>query len=824
MNTSSKGFYGGVFDGRYVYLVPNNNVSQFGQITRYDTTQSFLSAASYTCFDTAQVNALSAGFNGGVFDGRYIYFVPYLNNVNYDGLVTRYDTTQSFLSAASYSFYDTAAVSANSNGFMGGVFDGRYVYLVPYHAKVLTRIDTFLGIDAMPIAANLAPNGLTVGTYSATVLDSNTPNSLLVSGNVGIGTSSPQFTLDVNGTLNATQILTGQVQNLSNPFGLLSANETAALNQGYNQGGYGGGSVGTNKQMSAASVTIFDMTSLNANSTGFQGGVFDGRYVYFVPGTTPSAQAHGQITRYDVTAPINSTSSYTTFDMAANVDTNCKGFVGAAFDGRYIYFVPYNNNSATVARYDTTQSFNSSSSYAVVGLKAVVAAAGGFQGAIFDGRYVYYVPSANGQTVRYDTSQPYTSAGSYAGFDLTAVSSNAKGLFGGTFDGRYVYFAPKDFASIVSYDTSRPFTSPSSFTVFDNTLLIKASSPGYRGAVYDGRYVYFVPNNSGNSSGSITRYDTQQPFLSAISYTCFDTKVLDVNAQGYLGAVFDGRYIYFIPNVSSGVVARYDTTQSFFATSSYTVFSTLALHSSAQGFGGGVFDGRYVYCIPYFNGAAYNGYLTRLDAYPGPQSTAIAASGAPNGFAIGTFAGQDLSGTPPPDGFSYNNSMIVSGNVGIGLTNPTFSLHLALDSAGKPSTNTWTLTSDVRIKRNIQNVPDALTKICQLRPRKFQYISAYTKDTGLDPDRTYYGFVADEVEGIVEGCVHGSNIHCYDGKMKEWFDRGATGSMPSPVPGLTDLKCFNMHNVLIHYLQAIKELAEIEDRLQAEIDELKKQL
>jgi len=56
--------------------------------------------------------------------------------------------------------------------------------------------------------------------------------------------------------------------------------------------------------------------------------------------------------------------------------------------------------------------------------------------------------------------------------------------------------------------------------------------------------------------------------------------------------------------------------------------------------------------------------------------------------------------------------------------------------------------------------------------------------------------------------------------MRERFDRGATGDMPEPLHGLTNLKSFNMQNILIYYIQAIKELAEIQDKLQKELNDL----
>lgn len=130
VNTNSKGFSGGVFDGRYIYLIPYNNGSPFGQITRYDTTLSFTTAASYSVFDTATVNTNSKGFMGGVFDGRYIYLIPNNNSVAF-GQITRYDTTLSFTSSTSYNFFDTATVNVNSIGFNGGVYDGKFLYLIP---------------------------------------------------------------------------------------------------------------------------------------------------------------------------------------------------------------------------------------------------------------------------------------------------------------------------------------------------------------------------------------------------------------------------------------------------------------------------------------------------------------------------------------------------------------------------------------------------------------------------------------------------------------------------------------------------------------------
>jgi hypothetical protein len=365
INASSKGFFGAVFDGRYVYFIPDYSAGSLGQVTRYDTTGSFTASTSYSVYDTTAVNASSKGFRSAIFDGRYIYFVPDFNGA-YSGQVTRYDTTGVFTASDSYSVYDTTAVNASSKGFVGAVFDGRYVYFVP-----------------------------------------------------------------------------------------------------------------------------------NYNGAAYS----------------------GQVTRYDTTGVFTASTSYSVYDTT-NVNANSKGFVGAVFDGRYVYFVPNYNGaySGQVTRYDTTGVFTAADSYSVYNTTAVNASSKGFYGAVFDGRYVYFVPNYNGayfgQITRYDTTGSFTSSGSYSVYNTTAINASSKGFRGAVFDGRYIYFVPyyngAYLGQVTRYDTTGSFTASDSYSVYDTTN-VNANSKGFRGAVFDGRYVYFVPYNNGSYFGQITRYDTGSP-------------------------------------------------------------------------------------------------------------------------------------------------------------------------------------------------------------------------------------------------------------------------------------------------------------------------
>jgi hypothetical protein len=804
-------YVGGVFDGRYVYLVP----LKYGTVTRYDTQQNFNSPGSYTTFNVNPILGINtAGFSGGTFDGRYIYFAPWTR-----GILLAYDTTKNFNSSGSYTVYNTEPNAGN--GFIGATFDGRYVYFIPNENTTIIRIDAYPGPQATAMAANQAPNGFAIGSYAGTGSSFNGANAsaLIISGNVGINTSSPQYPLDVNGTINPLAWSIDNNNIYYGPSGLLGKNELLTVSTGYTQG-LGSGSVGTNKALNAQTALVFDTTTVDPGSLGFQGSGFDGRYLYLAPNSS------GQITQYDTMQPFSAAASYSVFNMAA-LNASASGFSGALFDGRYLYFVP--SSQRQIARYDTTTLlFRGAGSYSFFDLTTVSSAAPGYAGGAFDGRYIYLAANADvngvsGTITRFDTAAAFNTASSYTCFDTRSLSAGAAGYFGAAYDGRYIYFVPgTDSGTISQYDTSQSFNNSSSWTLFDLTQL-QPGCKGYRGAAFDGRFIYFAPySNSSGLCGTIARYDTTQSFNAISSYTLFDMTTISLGCKGYAGAAFDGRYVYFSPGAStSGTVVRFDTTLSFNAISSYTTLD-LSVLGSCRGYVGCAFDGQSIYFVPYNNSSPF-GAVVRIDAYSGPQTTAVTAGQAPNGLAVGSYAGSGLNNGSPAAGLSYYNALVVSGNVGIGTANPSHLLELSTaDSAAKPTTTTWTIASDVRIKRKIEDVTDGLGILSQLRPRQFTFHPDYAKDIGVDPNKKQFGFIADEVEPVLSGCVQNTLRHCYGGKMREWFDQGACGSMPAPIPGLTNLKSFNMHNILIYYIRAINELAAIQEQLQEKIDRLTK--
>lgn len=95
-----------------------------------------------------------------------------------------------------------------------------------------------------------------------------------------------------------------------------------------------------------------------------------------------------------------------------------------------------------------------------------------------------------------------------------------------------------------------------------------------------------------------------------------------------------------------------------------------------------------------------------------------------------------------------------SGNVGVGLRNPVHLLELNIDSAAKPSSSTWTVSSDERLKENIELADlnlcyDAVKNIPLKRYKwKDQFYSAEQI-----ADRNKIGWIAQDVQSVFPKAV-----------------------------------------------------------------------
>jgi len=101
-----------------------------------------------------------------------------------------------------------------------------------------------------------------------------------------------------------------------------------------------------------------------------------------------------------------------------------------------------------------------------------------------------------------------------------------------------------------------------------------------------------------------------------------------------------------------------------------------------------------------------NSVLFESDGVGGLSLSAVDASGVIRFFSGGATERMRLN---------------TSGQLGIGTSSPAYQLQLSTDSAAKPSTNTWTISSDERIKQDILPYTDGLAMLLNIQPISYAY-------------------------------------------------------------------------------------------------------
>jgi Chaperone of endosialidase len=140
-----------------------------------------------------------------------------------------------------------------------------------------------------------------------------------------------------------------------------------------------------------------------------------------------------------------------------------------------------------------------------------------------------------------------------------------------------------------------------------------------------------------------------------------------------------------------------------------------------------------------------------------------------------------------------------AGNVGIGTTVPAYQLQLISDSAAKPSTNTWTIASDSRIKTVIGEYSKGLAEICALKPVTYRYNGL----GGFVDDGEHVSVIAQEAQTVFPECV---------GTYKAKLNPTDTTE--------TDLFNWNGHAVTFALINAVKELRSLITQQQQQIQQL----
>ncbi len=141
-------------------------------------------------------------------------------------------------------------------------------------------------------------------------------------------------------------------------------------------------------------------------------------------------------------------------------------------------------------------------------------------------------------------------------------------------------------------------------------------------------------------------------------------------------------------------------------------------------------------------------------------------------------------------------NLVVTGNVGIGKT-PGYQLELSTDSAAKPTTTTWTTTSDARVKANIENADllRCVSAMKQIPLKRFEW-----QLSGVY-DRHCLGFLAQDVEPVFPKSIRTQEAH-----------------------GFADFKTLDADQLYKTMYGTILYLVQQNERMEKELEELKRRI
>ncbi|MBX7244833.1 MAG: hypothetical protein K1X53_05005 [Candidatus Sumerlaeaceae bacterium] len=341
VNASAKGYAGGFTDGKYGYFVPNNNGAPHGLMARVDLAN--FATSGVTLVNVSAGDSALKGFVGGFSDGRYGYLVPN-NNGAYSGKIARIDLNN--FSTTGVTSLDLTQVDSECKGYVGGFGEGQYGYFVPnyngsIHVGKIARVDlnnfttggvTILDATSVDVGLTGFAGGFCDGKYGYFV-----PSRQSGASNPVVRVSLSNFSTTGITTLDVAQPSGGLAWIggfTDGYFGYLVPN-------GFN----GGGGVMVRFDLSnfaTPGVQFFNLATLSPTLTGFWGGFSDGKYGYLVPNYN-GGNLSGNLARIDFEN--FNLASVKTLDMALT-DSGLKNFLGGFTDGHYGYFVPSNNGSS----------------------------------------------------------------------------------------------------------------------------------------------------------------------------------------------------------------------------------------------------------------------------------------------------------------------------------------------------------------------------------------------------------------------------------------------------------------------------------------------
>lgn len=360
-------FAGGVFDGQNIWMVP----AKADRVIKLDTANGRMTGYDDWPSDFSLDSGQSLGaFRGGVYDGESIWMIPY----DADQLIKLDKHTGEMTGYHSW----PAGFSKQSHAFSGGVDDGKNIWMIPQNADRVIKVDKSTGSMT---GFNAWPAGFTK-SYAA------------FSGGVYDGRNIWMI-----------PVLADRVIKLDTVTGEMT---------GYDQWPDG---------------------FAKSSNTTFGGGAYDGENIWLIPYGSDQLikldAGTGQMTGYPIVAPQNSSA-----------------FASGIYDGESIWMIPYHSDKVVrvdKATGDMTEYNNWPSGFS----KGWTA----FFGSVYDGESIWMIPYFADRVVKlsaapltysltYDGNGATSGAApsdsaQYQSGDVVTVSGNTGGLekTGYTFSG-----------------------------------------------------------------------------------------------------------------------------------------------------------------------------------------------------------------------------------------------------------------------------------------------------------------------------------------------------------------------------------------------------
>ena len=321
----------------------------------------------------------------------------------------------------------------------------------------------------------------------------------------------------------------------------------------------------------------------------------------------------------------------------------------------------------------------------------------------------------------------------------------------------------------------------------------------YGNNVGTGKAAYFEIAN-GNSTSTAVQASTQGKGIALFVANYNGANSSDNLFSNTIGT---GRAGYFqISNASSTITALEATTNG----TSNTSNGVVGIHSATSGTGAGV-RGE----TNSTTGGSYAVYGISNATSGGLVSCGVRGENASTtGNGIGVWGSQDGTGYGVYGAVTGNGRGVYgycgggANGSGVYAQAPAGSwalysngkFEVSVDNAVKPSTNTWTIASDARLKTNIRPFTDGLDVLSQIKPVRYYYNGL----AGTPTETENIGIIAQEMQKIAPYTVGTSKVKLHPDDTEQ-----------------TEILNYNSHAITYVTINAVKELNERVKMLEAKL-------